>query len=307
MAGEERLARRASTPAPPPAATGTAASSVRCRSTVARRRALSSRSRLSASVASTRAWSSVGLDRAGQVVDRAHLDAAHDAVQVVEPGHDDHRDRARGAGSAFIVASVANPSSSGITRSSRTRSIGASCRQQVERLPPVLRLGRLVAEPLEQPDERQPVHPAVVDDEDVAAARVRRRARSRGDQPRRPTPGRARTGAVTTASPGACRLERRGDPGELGRGLVDPRARVGRRRPRAPAPRASRAISASAVAPTLRLLPLSVCAWRPERREVARRERRVHRRQLVRRVREVRVDDARRRTRCRRRPSPAGP
>ena len=58
---------------------------------------------------------------------------------------------ARGAGLAWIAASAAKPSSSGITRSSSTTSIPApSVAQQVERHPAVLRLDDVVAEAAEQ-------------------------------------------------------------------------------------------------------------------------------------------------------------
>ncbi len=44
--------------------------------------------------------------------------------------------------------------------------------KQVQRLPAVGGLSRLVAEPFEEPDHGHPVHPAVVNDEDVARAQV---------------------------------------------------------------------------------------------------------------------------------------
>ena len=110
--------------------------------------------------------------------------------------------RAR-AGSPRMASSTANPSSSGITRSSSTTSMpGAVVAQQVQRDPPVLRLDHLVAEPAEQAPERLPVQQAVVDDQDPPGAdgghgRRRsltrpsaRRARRRGQ----PRPGRARLG-----------------------------------------------------------------------------------------------------------------
>ena len=166
-----------------------------------------------------------------------------------------------------MAASVSNPSSTGITRSSRTRSTGGSA-SPAGRAPP----GRP-----RPPRPRGPGAPG-------ASARVSRFIRLSSTTRTRPARhGRARAprrrpGAIRGAArvgyriagparswppaPDARGIERGDDPIELGRAAADPSIRA-RRVAGAGLLLERRAISASAVAPTVRLLPLSVWAWRP--------------------------------------------
>ena len=190
----------------------------------------------------------------------------------------------RGAGSAFIVASVAKPvhlrhheiQQDEIDRASPPRAASSASRpsgasvvswpSRSSRRIRVIRFIRLSSTTRTWPRTRvrRDVHGPSAGRR-VASTAVRDADRVTWSRP--PAP---RAGRRAAAAPGRARR----------RGLAIRGPRRSRRR-RGPAPRASRAISASAVAPTLRLLPLSVCAWRPSVVEVAGGERRRSCRQLV--------------------------
>ena len=111
-----------------------------------------------------------GVERLGQVVGGAHLDAADDAVELVDGRDDDDRqvgDRLGGLDPAERLVAVhlghleVEQDDVDARRALRL--------EQVHRLPAVLGLDDLVALRLEGAGEDGPVEPGVVDDEDAPA------------------------------------------------------------------------------------------------------------------------------------------
>ena len=200
-AGARRAAapRPATTPARPPAATGTATAP---RAAAGPSPGAARSRRAAACRRGTRRRGPRGSrpDRPGQVVDRPHLDAAHDPVELVEAGHDDHRDRRerrvrlhRGERVEPVEHRHDDVEQHEVDRPVRG--------QPVQRLLPVLRLEDLVAEALQELAEREPVDAAVVDDEDPPGPG----ASVTGAIPR-PAPPRGRS--TTLASAASARVDR---------------------------------------------------------------------------------------------------
>ena len=177
-----------------------------------------------------------GPDGPGQVVDRPHADAAHDPVQLVEPRHDDHRDRREGRvrlhGGERLEA--VEHRHHDVEQDEVDRPVR---RQPVQRLLAVLRLQDLVAEVLQELPQGEPVDTAVVDDQDLAGPGV-----GHGRHPA----ARAAASASTTRSNAAA--------------AASIRSAAPAGSPLRACSSSRRATSASATAPTPRLLPLSVCA-----------------------------------------------
>ena len=281
------------------------ASSVRCRSTVASSRGvvvpqpLVGEGRLDARLEQRR------LDRAGKVVHRAHLDAADDAVEVVEPGHDDHRDR----GEARI----------GLHRRERLEPVQLGHDQveqhEIDRRP---RRERRRAPRGRRSPRSSRGRAARAGGPASSGSSGCRRRRGRG---RRRHAARARASVAASASPADA--ERIADGRGHGR---QPRTRAASSavatRPNSaeassifgPASAASPARARSSSVPCDRregrrpdaqAVALEGVRVAPERLEVAGRERRRMPADLLRRVPRGRCRRCHRRTRCRRRPSPA--
>ena len=134
----------------------------------------------------------------GQVVGRAHLEAADHAVELVDAGDDDDRDMAQGGiggerGERLVAIHDGHDDveEDDVDR----RRVGVP--EPVQGLLAVARLDRLVAQALEQPREQLPIERRVVDDEDASGIR----AAVRRHQARPPaTAGRALEMAASSSS-----------------------------------------------------------------------------------------------------------
>ena len=112
----------------------------------------------------------LGRDGLGQVVGCAHLDAADDAVELIDPGDDDDRQvpqRVVGLERRQRLVAV-HDRHDDVQQDDvdRLRSVVA---QHRERLATVRRLDGRVTDVGKQPDEQSPVERRVVDDQDAAA------------------------------------------------------------------------------------------------------------------------------------------
>ena len=111
-----------------------------------------------------------GRDRLGQVVRGAHLDAAHDALELIDAGDDDDRQvTERGIGLHGLERLVAVHLGHDDVQQHDVDGADAGVAQEFERLPTVDRLQGLVADRGQEADEQAAIEGRVVDDQHASA------------------------------------------------------------------------------------------------------------------------------------------
>jgi hypothetical protein len=111
------------------------------------------------------------VDRLGQVVRGAHPDAPDDAVRFVDARDDDDRQVAQpDVCLECLEGLIAVHLGHHDVQQDHVDRVGVRIAQEVQRLPPVDRLGRLMADRRQEADQQPAVERGVVDDEDAAAA-----------------------------------------------------------------------------------------------------------------------------------------
>ena len=144
--------------------------------------------------------------RLEEVVLGAHLDAAGDAVHLLHRRHHHHRDvaEARVGGERLQRLVAVHLGHLDVQQDQ----IDAALAQRLQGLAPVLGEGDRVAELLQRAPEEQPVHPVVVDHQEVAGRRVTRGGHV-GALPARGRPSRTRRRARSSRSAAPSRLPAR--------------------------------------------------------------------------------------------------